>query len=59
MVVPEPFEQARVLTPFWRGCWLTSRHAGAGAPMALSYAEHADIYSNAERAADVILRERQ
>jgi UDP-glucose:(heptosyl)LPS alpha-1,3-glucosyltransferase len=57
-LVSEPFEQAamnRIL------CEMLS-DAGACAHWrsnALAFAEHADIYSNAERAADVILKERK
>ncbi|WP_300336739.1 glycosyltransferase family 4 protein [Accumulibacter sp.] len=58
LVVAEPFEQARLdqllaqmlADPQARARW----HARA-----LAFAEHADIYSNAERAADVILKEQR
>jgi UDP-glucose:(heptosyl)LPS alpha-1,3-glucosyltransferase len=58
VVVSEPFEQAR-LDACWHGCWhdepARRRWRANGLPMP----SVADIYSNAERAADVILRERQ
>ncbi|WP_313950329.1 glycosyltransferase family 4 protein [Accumulibacter sp.] len=57
-VVPEPFAQAcldQFLLQMLRDAPARQRwHASA-----LAYAEHADIYSNAERAADVILKDRQ
>jgi UDP-glucose:(heptosyl)LPS alpha-1,3-glucosyltransferase len=56
-LVPEPFEQAtmnRILCAM-----LSETHARTRwHDNALAFAEHADIYSNAERAADIILKER-
>jgi UDP-glucose:(heptosyl)LPS alpha-1,3-glucosyltransferase len=57
-LVGDPFEQAAMNHIL---CEMLS-DAGARAhwhSKALAFAEHADIYSNAERAADVILKERK
>ena len=58
MVVPEPFEQAR-LDAFLARMLADELARRRWRANGLSYAGHADIYSNAERAANVILRERQ
>ncbi|KFB70750.1 MAG: Lipopolysaccharide core biosynthesis protein RfaG [Candidatus Accumulibacter phosphatis] len=58
LVVPEPFEQAcldQSLTRMLRDEAARRRWQQNG----LAFAEHADIYSNAERAAEVILKNRQ
>ena len=56
LVVPEPFEQAALDQRLAR--MLSDAQARQDwHRRALAYAEHADIYSNAERAADVILRD--
>ncbi|MBK7673770.1 glycosyltransferase family 4 protein [Accumulibacter sp.] len=58
VVVPEPFEQAR-LDASLALMLADERARQLWRANGLTYAGHADIYSNAERAADVILRERQ
>jgi UDP-glucose:(heptosyl)LPS alpha-1,3-glucosyltransferase len=57
LVLPEPFEQARLeqALALMLNDEQARRRWGANG---LAYAEHADIYSKAERAADVILKER-
>lgn len=58
LVIPEPFEQERLdqsLARMLDDDQARLRWHGNG----LAYAEHADIYSNAEAAADVILEERR
>ena len=56
LVVPEPFEQAALDQRLAR--MLSDAQARQDwHRRALAYAGHADIYSNAERAADVILRD--
>ena len=58
LVVPEPFEQARLDAML--AAMLSDAEARAGYKAgALTFAETADIYSNAERAADLILRDRK
>ena len=57
-VVPEPFEQA-CLDQFLVQMLSDEPARERWHASALAYAEHADIYSNAERAADVILKGRQ
>ena len=58
LVVPEPFEQARLDAML--AAMLSDAGARAGYKThALAFAEVADIYSNAERAADLILKDRR
>lgn len=56
-VIPEPFAQA-TLDALLREMLVDRAQRAVWQRNALAWAEHADIYSNAERAADIILKER-
>jgi UDP-glucose:(heptosyl)LPS alpha-1,3-glucosyltransferase len=56
-VIPEPFAQA-TLDALLREMLADREQRVVWQRNALAWAEHADIYSNAERAADIILKER-
>lgn len=56
-VIPEPFTQA-TMDGFLQKMLVDREQRAAWQRNALAWAESADIYSNAERAADIILRER-
>ena len=57
LVVPKPFVQAQ-LNAMLAGMLESKERRASWQAHALAFAETADIYSNAERAADLILRER-
>lgn len=56
-VIPEPFAQA-TMDGLLQGILVDHAQRAAWQRNALAWAESADIYSNAERAADIILKER-
>ena len=58
LVIPEPFEQKR-MDEMLLGMLADQGARARWQAGALAFAEFADIYSNAERAADLILKERQ
>jgi UDP-glucose:(heptosyl)LPS alpha-1,3-glucosyltransferase len=55
-VIPEPFSQA-TMDDFLQKMLVDREQRAAWQRNALAWAESADIYSNAERAADVILKD--
>jgi UDP-glucose:(heptosyl)LPS alpha-1,3-glucosyltransferase len=58
LIIPEPFEQNR-MDQLLTGMLLDGGARVRWQANALNFAETADIYSNAERAADLILKDRQ